>query len=68
MTSVLANDQKKILSEDNLMQRDKIDFSGQRRGRRNNSFMQPERKGTISQVPVDDNPYGVHALFFSIVG
>ena len=29
---------------------------------------EPERKGTISQVPVDDNPYGVHALFFSIVG
>ena len=24
--------------------------------------------GTTTQVPVDDNPYGVHALFFSIVG
>lgn len=32
------------------------------------SHGQPERKGTISQVPVDENPYGVHALFFSIVG
>ena len=29
---------------------------------------QPERKGTISQVPVDENPYGVQALYFSIVG
>ena len=28
---------------------------------------QPERKGSISQVPVDENPYGVHALYFSIV-
>lgn len=27
----------------------------------------PERKGAISQVPVDENPYGVHTLFFSIV-
>ena len=29
---------------------------------------QPERKGAISQVPVDENPYGVQALLFSIVG
>lgn len=32
------------------------------------SHGQPERKGAISQVPVDENPYGVQALFFSIVG
>ena len=29
---------------------------------------QPERKGAIAQVLVDENPYGVQALFFSIVG
>lgn len=32
------------------------------------SHGQPERKGTISRVPVDENPYGVQALYFSIVG
>lgn len=29
------------------------------------SHGQPERQGAISQVSVDENPYGVHALFFS---